>query len=72
MKTIVRIYAFDKKLKRDVAITDENEIVEALSNPVLAIDLDYNTGSNVKMGTSQELIGEVVKVGDMEVRIPEH
>lgn len=72
MKEIVRIYVTDPKTGRDVAVTDPDKIVSALSNPKKEIDLDYNVGSNVKMGSSTDFIGETVRVGSMEIEIPAH
>jgi len=72
MKEIVRLHMFDPKLKREVGIMDPEEIVKRLSKPTEDIELDYDEGTNVKMGTSRELIGETVRVGEIEFKIPNH
>ena len=51
---------------------DPEQIVKILSKPTDDIDLDFNEGNNVKMGSSRELIGESVLVGEMDIVIPEH
>jgi hypothetical protein len=74
MKEIVRIYVKDPKTGRERGEMDPEKIVAALSKPTEDIELDYDDGSrrNVRMGTSKELVGEKVKVGDMEIEIPAH
>lgn len=74
MKEIVRIYVKDPKTGRERGEMDPEKIVAALSKPTEDIELDYDNGSglNVRMGTSTELIGEKVKIGDMEIEIPSH
>jgi len=74
MKEIVRIYVKDPKTGRERGEMDPEKIVAALSKPTEDIELDYDDGSgrNVRMGTSMELVGEKVKVGDMEIEIPAH
>ena len=74
MKEIVRIYVKDPKTGRERGEMDPEKIVAALSKPTEDIELDYDDGSgrNVRMGTSKELAGEKVKVGDMEIEIPAH
>lgn len=72
MKQIVRVYVKDQKTGREKGEMDPDKIVAALSKPTEDLELDYDIGNNVKMGTSRELIGEKVKVGDMEIEIPEH
>jgi hypothetical protein len=72
MKNIVRVYHVDIKNNREVAITDNEEIVKILSKLTCEIDLDYDIGKNVKMGTSKELIGETVRVGEFEIQVPKH
>lgn len=72
MKEIVRIYVKDPKTGRERGEMDPEKIVAALSNPKKEIDLDYNVGSNVKMGSSTDFIGETVRVGSMEIQIPAH
>jgi len=73
MKEIVRIYVKDPKTGRERGEMDPEKIVAALSKPTEDIELDYDgSGRNVRMGTSKELVGEKVKVGDMEIEIPAH
>jgi len=72
MKEIVRLYVYDSKLKREVGINDPDEIVKRLIKPTEDIELDYDVGRNVRMGTSRELIGETVRVGEIEFEIPKH
>lgn len=74
MKEIVRIYVKDPKTGRERGEMDPEKIVAALSKPTEDIELDYAycSGRNVRMGTSKELVGEKVKVGDMEIEIPAH
>lgn len=74
MKEIVRIYVKDPKTGRERGEMDPDKIVAALSKPTEDIELDYDDGSgrNVRMGTSKELVGEKVKVGDMEIEILAH
>ena len=54
MKTIVRLHMFDKKLKREVGIMDENRIVKELTKPTEDIELDYNENNNVRSTRSWE------------------
>lgn len=72
MKQIVRLHVYDPKLKREVGIMDPEEIAKRLNKPTEDIELDYDEGNNVRMGTSRELIGETVKVGEVEMEIPDH
>jgi hypothetical protein len=69
MKEIVRLHVFDPKLKREVGIMEPDEIVKRLSKPTEDIELDYDEGHNVRMGTSRELIGETVRVGGVGLEI---
>lgn len=74
MKTIVRVYLKDPKTGREMGEMEPDKIVAALAKPTEDIELDYDDGSgrNVKMGTSRELVGEKVRVGEMEIEIPAH
>ena len=72
MKKIERLHVYDPKLKRELGINDQGEILDRLNNPTEDIELDYLEGGGAKMGTSRELIGETVKVGDVELEIPQH
>ena len=71
MKEIVRLYVYvDRK---EVCIKDPAEMVKVLSNPTDDIDLDYHDArGHAKIATSRDLIGQVVKIGEHELQIPEH
>lgn len=73
-KKIVRLHLIDKVTNKEFSVTDSDKIIRILSKPVEDIELDYDVGENVKMGTSRELIGERVQIGDegFEMEIPEH
>jgi len=73
-KKIVRLHLIDPKDNHEFSVIDSDEIIRILSHPKTDIDLDYDVGQNVKMGTSRELIGERVQIGDenFEMEIPEH
>lgn len=62
----------DPKTGREKGEMDPDKIVAALSKPDEDMELDYNIGHNVKMGTSKELIGQTVRVGEMELEVPPH
>lgn len=71
MTTIIRIYPIIDG--QETCVREPQEIVRFLSNPDQEIDLDFSTGSSVKMGSSRDFIGETVQVGeDLEIEIPEH
>jgi hypothetical protein len=72
MKKIMRVYVPDQKTGVEKSITEPDEIAKILSKPKADLDLDYDVGQNFKMGTSKELIGQTVIVGDLEMVIPEH
>lgn len=71
MTTILRIYqVVDGK---EVCIREPKEIVKILSKPKEEIDLDFEQGGRVKMGSSADFIGQTVQVGEaLELEIPEH
>ena len=71
MKEIVRLYLYaDGKEK---CIKDPAEMVKLLSDPREEIDLDYHDARGfAKVATSKDLIGETVKVGEVEINIINH
>lgn len=71
MKEIVRIYVYSNG--KETCIKDPSEMVKILSNPAEEIDLDYHDArGHAKIATSRDLIGQVVKIGDSELEIPQH
>lgn len=69
MKKIIRIYEGPK----EVCIKDPEQIVKKLSKPAEDYQLDYFENERTIMGTSRELIGETVAIGDtFEIAIPQH
>jgi hypothetical protein len=69
MKQIIRIYEGPK----EVCIKDPEQIVKKLSKPVENFQLDYFENKRTFMGTSRELIGETVLIGEtFEIVIPQH
>lgn len=70
MKEILRLYIEVKG--QETCIKDPKEMVKHLSKPKLDIDLDFEYGGRVKMGSSRDFIGQTVKVGDRELEIPAH
>lgn len=71
MTTILRIY--QEVDGKEVCIREPKEIVKILSKPKQEIDLDFEQGGRVKMGSSSDFIGQTVKIGeDLELEIPEH
>ena len=71
MKTILRLYIQEDG--KEVCERDPAKIANMLKEPAQDYDLDYsNARGHVFMGTSSELIGETVQVGDEEFEIPEH
>lgn len=62
MKKILRLYVWvDGK---EVCIKDPIKIIETLNNLSTDVDLDYSVGEHVKIGSTRELIGETVMVGN--------
>lgn len=72
MKNIVRVYVLDPKTKREKSIMEPDQVIKVLSSLTEDTEIDYDTGKNVRMGTTKELIGETVKVGEFEILIPKH
>lgn len=72
MKKIVRLHVFDRKLGREVGINDSNDIIKRLNKVKEDTELDYLEGGSVKMGTSRELIGETVMIGEDTLEIRNH
>ena len=71
MKEIVRLYIVLEG--KDVCIKDPAEMITLLSKPQEDIDLDYHDSrGHAKVATSRDLIGETVRVGEVEVEIPVH
>lgn len=70
MITVLRAYVDDGGQEK--CIKKPEEIIQLLSNPVKEIDLDYDNGNSVQMGTSKDLIGQPVKVGEYDILVPEH
>jgi hypothetical protein len=71
MKEIVRLYLYPDG--KEVCIKDPEEMIKLLSGPTEDIDLDYHDARGfAKVSTSQELIGETVRVGEVEIEIPNH
>lgn len=67
MKKILRLYIGPDCIK------DEAKIIDKILAVTESIDLDYALKSGkVKMGSSQELAGEKVLIGDQEVEVPFH
>lgn len=71
MKEILRIYRhLDGK---EVCVQGPAEMIELLGRPTENLDLDYRDArGHAKMATSQDLIGQRVLVGEIEIEIPEH
>lgn len=71
MKEIVRIYRYPNG--KETCIQEPAAMVELLSNPPEDLDLDYHDArGHAKIATSRDLIGQTVKVRDIEIEIPEH
>jgi hypothetical protein len=71
MKTVVRLYI--QKGGKEVCVKEEKEMIKILSNPKEEIDLDYHDARGfAKIGTSKDLIGQTVIIGDSELEIPNH
>jgi hypothetical protein len=70
MKEILRLYIEVKG--QETCIKEPKEILKLLSKPKLDIDLDFDHGGRVKMGSSRDFIGQTVKVGDHELEIQVH
>lgn len=71
MITILRAYI--QEINGELCIRKPEELVQLLTHPLAEIDIDYQEGKSVKMGSSKDFIGKKVKVGDeYEIEIPEH
>jgi hypothetical protein len=71
MKEIVRLYVYEDH--KEVCIKDPDKIVRILLAPTDEIDLDYHDArGHAKIGKSRDFVGQVVKIGDHELQIPEH
>jgi hypothetical protein len=71
MKEIIRIYIYPDG--KETCVKDPETMVQLLSNLTEELDLDYNDSrGHTKAGTSQDLVGETVKVGTFEIEIVNH
>lgn len=71
MKKILRLYPIVDG--QETCVREAKEIAKILSNPKEELDLDFEHGGRVKMGSSRDFIGETVQIGeDLELEIPEH
>jgi hypothetical protein len=71
MIEVVRVYA--QVEGKEVCIKEADEIVRMLTNPVHELDLDYHDArGHAKAGSSQDLVGQIVKVGELQILINEH
>jgi hypothetical protein len=71
MKEIIRIYIYPDG--KETCVKDPEEMVKLLTNPSEELDLDYNDSrGHAKAGTSRDLIGETVKVGESTIEINNH
>jgi hypothetical protein len=71
MTKILRLYPIVDG--QEICVREPKEIVKILSNPKEEIDLDFEQGGRVKMGSSSDFIGETVQIGDdLELEIPAH
>jgi hypothetical protein len=73
MKNVLRAYTINPKSGIEECTREPEQIVKILSNIVKAVDLDWaNERGHVIMGTSADLIGETVKIGEYEIPIGKH
>ena len=71
MAKILRLYPIVNG--QETCVREAKEIAKILSNPKEELDLDFEHGGRVKMGSSRDFIGETVQIGeDLELEIPEH
>ncbi len=70
MKKVIRIYEVNPKTHKEESISEPEKIIAAISKPTGTVDLDYFENGSVKMGTSDDLAGETVLVGEIEIEIP--
>jgi hypothetical protein len=71
MKKIVRLYFYHDG--KETCVKDPLEMVRLLSDPREEIDLDYHDHrGHAKAASSRDLIGETVKVGEIEIEIINH
>lgn len=71
MVKILRVYPMVNG--KEACVKEPEKIAAELSSLTEPLDLDYESGSKVKMGNSQDFIGETVKVGDdFEIEIQDH
>jgi hypothetical protein len=71
MNEIVRLYL--EQNGKEICIKDPAEMARLLSSVTEEIDLDYHDPrGHAKAGSSRDLIGKTVKIGDHELEIPQH
>jgi len=71
MKEIVRLYFYTDG--KETCVKDPLEMARLLSDPQADIDLDYHDHrGHAKAASSRDLIGETVKVGEIEIEIINH
>ena len=71
MNEIVRLYL--EQNGTETCIKDPAEMIRLLSSATDDIDLDYHDQrGHDKAGSSRDLIGKTVKIGDHELEIPQH
>ena len=67
MRTILRVYI------GPTCIKEPGEIVNQILNLTQPLDIDWAEKSGrVKMGTTQDLSGELVKIGEQDFTVPIH
>jgi hypothetical protein len=71
MNEIVRLYLYENG--REVCVKEPEQMFNLLANATEEIDLDYHDHrGHAKAASSRDLIGKTVKIGDLELEIPEH
>lgn len=71
MVKIIRLYPIVDG--QETCVRDAKEIAKILAKPTEELDLDFEQGGKVKMGSSLDFVGETVLIGDdLELEIPEH
>jgi len=71
MKRIIRVYQWiDGK---EVCHHDPNVIARLILETKVELDIDYfKENGHAKIGSSRDLIGEKVKIGEKVFEVPEH
>ena len=71
MNEIVRLYLYENG--REVCVKEPEQMFNLLANATEEIDLDYHDHrGHAKAASSRDLIGKTVKIGDLELEIPNH